>query len=427
MGLNNFPKLSPKQKFSVLDSTARINIWHGAVRSGKTIASLLRFAQWLAETDPKASGVVLLMGYSIDTIMSNVIMPLEEWLGKDIHYNQDLSKVIIFGHKIRCVGSSSEKARGAVKGITCKCIYIDELTEVPKVVLDMLFTRNSSKDAIVFATTNPDSPYHDVYKRFIKNPKDYIHLYHFKLEDNIFLEDWYVQQLKDLYTGMFYQRYILGEWTSMEGCIYPFDESSMTAELYLLPKPYTKVVSIDFGMNNPTSFGLYGITSTYPKIFRERGYYYQANQQLGLGNKTVAMLTDDLFEFIKNEPVSEIYIDPSALPMKEEIRRRLITTKRWIRLIDADNTVLDGIQTQQNMLENGSYVIAKHPTNEQCIKDYSLYVWDNKKQRIGEDRPIKEDDHTKDEERYVLHTKYGALQKKNKNRTMNYDQLTEEY
>ncbi|MFD0478020.1 hypothetical protein ACFQ0B_65035 [Nonomuraea thailandensis] len=40
--------LSPKQLRSIGESTARLNIWSGAIRSGKTIASLLRWVMYVA-------------------------------------------------------------------------------------------------------------------------------------------------------------------------------------------------------------------------------------------------------------------------------------------------------------------------------------------------------------------------------------------
>ena len=39
--------LSPKQARSILDATARVNIWEGSVSSGKTIASIIA---WLTSS-----------------------------------------------------------------------------------------------------------------------------------------------------------------------------------------------------------------------------------------------------------------------------------------------------------------------------------------------------------------------------------------
>ena len=50
--------LSPKQERSIAESTARLNIWSGAIRSGKTIASLLRWLVYIAQA-PRGGSLVI--------------------------------------------------------------------------------------------------------------------------------------------------------------------------------------------------------------------------------------------------------------------------------------------------------------------------------------------------------------------------------
>ncbi|MFC7641463.1 hypothetical protein ACFQX6_11080 [Streptosporangium lutulentum] len=66
--------LSPAQERSIAESTARINIWTGSVRSGKTIASLLRWLMYVAQA-PRG-GHLVIVGKTADTIARNVFEPL---------------------------------------------------------------------------------------------------------------------------------------------------------------------------------------------------------------------------------------------------------------------------------------------------------------------------------------------------------------
>jgi len=143
------------------------------------------------------------------------------------------------------------------------------------------------------------------------------------------------------------------------------------------------------------------------KCWRERAFYYNSKDpENGGKQKTDSELADDLFDFIEGEDISMIIVDPSALSFKTELRKQMGKRKKYILIKDAQNSVLDGIRTQGTMLHTGEYVLSDHPSNAQAILDYASYLWDDKAK--GEDRPIKENDHTKDEERYFLYTIFGA-------------------
>jgi hypothetical protein len=74
------PKLSLKQAQSIGQSTAKINLWEGAVRSGKTVASLIRWATYCA--DPPVGGSLVVTGKTFDTVYRNVfgvLMDRRSW------------------------------------------------------------------------------------------------------------------------------------------------------------------------------------------------------------------------------------------------------------------------------------------------------------------------------------------------------------
>ena len=93
-------------------------------------------------------------------------------------------------------------------------------------------------------------------------------------------------------------------------------------------------------------------------------------------------------------------MDPSALSFKLQLRR-----DGFSHVTDAENAVVDGIRTQATMLQTGRYHVLREC--KETIKQYAGYVWDARAQERGEDKPLKQYDHTKDEERYLLHTLFG--------------------
>ena len=68
-------------------------------------------------------------------------------------------------------------------------------------------------------------------------------------------------------------------------------------------------------------------------------------------------------------------------------------------VVDADNSVLDGIQVTDQMLHDGSVKISDKCVN--TIAEMGLYRWDDKSTKT---QPIKENDHAMDAMRYQCNT-----------------------
>ncbi len=78
MGILDELSISRKQAYSIATANAdasrsQINLWHGAVRSGKTIGSLVKFEIKLA--DAPSTGENVLISRTRDTAYRNVIAP----------------------------------------------------------------------------------------------------------------------------------------------------------------------------------------------------------------------------------------------------------------------------------------------------------------------------------------------------------------
>ncbi|MDK7226201.1 PBSX family phage terminase large subunit, partial [Proteus mirabilis] len=76
----------------------------------------------------------------------------------------------------------------------------------------------------MIATTNPDSPAHYLRARYIDRIErgelpDW-RIFHFTMDDNPGLTDEYRDSVKREFTGLWYRRFIQGEWVSAEGAVY---------------------------------------------------------------------------------------------------------------------------------------------------------------------------------------------------------------
>lgn len=383
-----------KQLASIRQSQARVNIWEGSVRSGKTIGSIIRWLQFIEDAPP---GNFLMVGKTERTLKRNILDVIEEAVEPDEYrLVQGSGECWIYGKRVYLAGASDERAIQKIQGLTLAGAYGDELTTWPESFYIMLLSRLSVRGAKLFGTTNPDSPYHWLKVNHLDRADELdMRVFHFTLDDNPHLDPEYVASLKAEYVGLWYKRYILGLWVLAEGAVYDmWDEAKHVIATHPTARDY--YVAIDYGTNNPTVFGLFGVLGD--KCWMEREYYYDSTRSGR--QKTDAEFSAALREWLGDVRPREIIVDPSALSFKTQLRR-----DGFAQVRDADNSVLDGIRTQATMLTAGRYHVCAECQN--TIHEYSGYVWDAKAQEKGEDKPLKQSDHAKDAERYFLHTIFG--------------------
>lgn len=376
----------------------RINLLSGSVRSGKTWISLVLWAFWVA-TMPKEKNY-LMTAKSLTTLKRNVLDLLTELVGeKNFTFSIAQKQALLFGRKIYLEGANDARAESKIRGMTLQGAYCDELTLYGEDFFTMMLSRLSEPNAKLFATTNPDSPMHWLNKQYIeRRHKLSMMLMTFLIDDNTFLDPNYVEELKKEYVGVFYDRFIKGEWVLAEGRVYPgFSEIDNVIED--IPESGTYYISIDYGTLNPFSAGLWCVSDG--KAVRIKEYYHS-------GRDTKRQLTDEeyhaelekLIQYTDSEgglqeyEVDRVVIDPSAASFIACIRRH-----GKFRVKHAVNAVIDGIRNVTSML-NGQRLFI-HSSCKDSIKEFGLYSWDDK---AHEDKVIKENDHAMDDIRYFVNT-----------------------
>ena len=380
---------SDKQLDFIRNSTARLCIADGAVRSGKTIACNVRWLLYMA-TGPK--GDLAILGKTRDTLQRNVLNTLFEIVGDSNYHwaNKQAGELILLGRRCYCFGAANEEAESKIRGATFAGALCDEANLYPKNVFQQLLARLSIEGAQCFLNCNPDSPQHWMYTEYITNPKIVSkQRWRFLMDDNLSLSPAYVASLKSEYSGVWYDRMIKGEWVAAEGLIYDmFDPkvhvvNSSSVLAGYNERAITWIVACDYGTSSVMSWGLYAILPD-GLVVKKKEYYYDA--RITHKQKSDAEFVNDFRVWLRDEVIPwNVYCDPSASSWKQALR------DAGYRVVNAKNDVINGIRHVGSMLNQRTYLIDSSCVN--TIREYQTYVWDEKQQELGQDKPLKQNDH----------------------------------
>ena len=323
----------------------------------------------------------LMVGRTLTTLHRNCLGLMSE-LDPRFTYSLTAKRAQFLGRTIWLEGADNITAENKIRGMTLAGAYVDELTLIPEGFYSMLLSRLSVPGAKLIATTNPDSPNHYVYQRIIQNEDIDRKVTKFSFTDNTILaaqNPEYMEELPKEYTGVFYQRYILGEWVQAEGLIYPMFQDAIGEPPDVPPSRYA--LSIDYGTQNAFAALLWSERGGI--WYAEKEYYYSGRDQQR--QKTDNDYYADMLDFIAGLPETRIdtIIDPSAASFIA-----LLSRDRNFRVIPAINDVINGIRETASAMVNGLIKIS--PKCENWKKEAAGYVWDAKSL---DDRPVKVMDH----------------------------------
>ena len=372
----------------------------GAVRSGKTLAMGLSFFLWAMTCfRGQRFGVC---GKTISSLRRNVLSEILPRLGKmgavwKEKRTENLVMVRFKGHENQfyIFGGRDESSASLIQGITFAGVLMDEVALMPRSFVEQACARCSVAGSRLWFNCNPAGPSHWFYKTWIQETEQRNCLrLHFSMEDNPSLTEALRQRYQRLYTGVFYRRFILGQWAQAEGRVYDFFEPDMVRQV---PEgPFSQwYVSCDYGTVNPTSMGLWGLQKGC--WYRVKEFYF--NSRVKQRQMTDAEYADALETLVEDRPVTAVIVDPSAASFLEVLRRR-----GW-RVVRAVNEVLSGIRLTSDCLKDGRIAICQGCND--CIREMDEYVWDLES---GRDRVKKEHDHAMDDMRYFVSTVLGKKQ-----------------
>lgn len=376
-----------------LTSDARINIWEGAVRSGKTVSSL---AAWINYTANAPDGPLLMCGKTLRTLKHNILDLLTQMAGNRFKFSMSKGEGELCGRKIYLCGANDSRAQGHIRGLTLAGAYGDELTLWPQDFFQMLLSRLSIEGARFYGTTNPDSSSHWLLTEYLQKDGLDLKRWHFKLTDNPNLPKKYVESIKKEYSGLWYKRFIEGEWCAAQGVIYDrFDRTKHVLDIADNIKYDRIFCAADYGIMNPCVFGMIGVykQNNQIKYHLIKEYYHSGRTAR---QKTDIDYAEDFNIFCGGIKPEYIIIDPSASSLITLLRQK------GYRVIPAKNDVMSGIQYVSALLVKAKLSIS--PLCINTIREFESYCWDTKAAALGEDKPLKTDDHCMDMLRYGVYT-----------------------
>lgn len=372
-------------------------ICDGSIRSSKTVSMSIGFILWSCSCFNGKTFAIC--GKTIESLRRNVITQLPtlfEGLCKITERkSENLMVVSLDGrvNKYYLFGGKDEGSAALIQGMTLAGVMFDEVALMPRSFVEQALARCSVEGSKFWFNCNPDSPEHWFYKEWIQKHKEKNALYlHFTMEDNNSLSEKVKKRYENMYSGVFYDRFIRGLWVVAEGLVYDFFQSKKETIIKTVDmNDYNEFyVSIDYGTINPCSMGLWGVNSEGAARIRES--YFDSRKEGR--QRTDEEHYQALVELVEDLPITRVIVDPSAASFIECIRRH-----GEFRVKPAINSVIDGIRITSSLLNAG--MIRIDPSCKDCIREFGLYRWDEKKTA---DTVLKENDHAMDEVRYFCNT-----------------------
>lgn len=374
-------------------------ICDGAVRSGKTLCMSVSFVTWAFSDFNDCS--FALCGKTIASLRRNVvtvILPVLRELGFECSekYSRNLIEISYAGktNRFYLFGGKDESSAALIQGMTLAGVLLDEVTLMPRSFVEQALARCSVEGSKLWFNCNPEHPMHWFHEEWIKkkDAKNCFYL-HFTMKDNPSLTPAIIRRYEKLYSGAFYERFVLGRWVAAQGCVYPMFSQHKHVE-----KPPAELekfyVSCDYGTVNPSSFGLWGKSGE--RWYRISEYYFDSRREGR--QKTDSEHYEALCELAGSRRIEAVIVDPSAASFIECIHRA-----GKFRVIPARNEVVDGIRRVSDCLKDGLLMFS--PECVDSIREFGLYRWE---ENSAKDCVKKENDHAMDDIRYFVSTVIGA-------------------
>lgn len=352
---------------------------HGAKRSGKTQLDNDIFLQELIRVRKTADKLgidtpqYILAGYSMGNIQDNILTELSNKYGFQFKFDK-FNNFTLFGVKIVQTSHGNISGLGRIRGMTAFGAYINEASLANQEVFDEIKARCSGPGARIIADTNPDHPEHWLLKDYIKSTAAGIMNFHFCLDDNTFLDERYIKNIKESTPkGMFYDRGINGAWVSGEGVVYPdFDQNvhvitPLQAKQIIFDRVFC---GVDWGWEHWGAIVVVGV----------KGSSYYIVEEHAAQHKYIKDWITVAKDIIRRYGDVPFYCDPAR---PEHIAA---FQNAGINAYMGNNRVLSGIEAIATLMTNKQFFIVY----SQCPRfreEIYKYIW---KKNTGE--PLKEND-----------------------------------
>jgi PBSX family phage terminase large subunit len=360
-------------------------ICDGAIRSGKTSFMMISFVRdAMRRFNHQRFGIC---GKTVDSTVKNIIIPYLGVVGERKKFNIQWKKsekclVVSCGNTeniFEVFGGKDESSFMLIQGRTLAGVLLDEVALQPRSFVEQALARCSVDGSKIWFNCNPDTPEHWFYKEWICEIEKHnaIRL-HFKLEDNPALSKKIIDRYRSMYSGVFYNRYIDGEWCAAEGVIYgSFLENE--DRFYIKPDdvPMDQIGYINIGQD----FGGHKSKHTFCATAISKDYktvYVLSSKEYDAEGKTVEFVTEKLDKFCKDIQqrygfIDYVFADSAEQTIINSERQRL----GWRIRNSVKNEIIDRIRCADILFTSGRIKIVKDE-NASLISALRSAVWDPK-------------------------------------------------
>ena len=388
--------LSEKQKAALLSPPKKFEIYHGAVRSGKTFVSILRWLDIIRTTYNPDNYPFLMSGFSKESLRQNVLEHLFEMIGEENYRLVDNKLTLFSKYKVEFFGGGKVDSEKAIRGRTYAGWYADEVTLQHKTFVNQALARCSVPGARILWTTNPDHPEHFIYKDYIQNDKINKNLFHFFMDDNLTLTEEYKETLKNSFSGVFYERNVLGKWVVADGLVYAdFNKEKHIVSDEIIQQMIKNkafkyyIAGTDWGHTHPMTGLIIGIT--HDNMYYLIDEFYETEK-----------LTEDLIMWYKYKEAQlgqKIYYIACD---SAEPDRIILMKQQKLNTIKANKEINSGLNAVMTCFKNDRLYINERAKN--TIKELQMYRYPDKDSaQAKKDQPLDEFNHAMDALRYAIY------------------------
>jgi len=382
------------QVFQFVNSNKKALICDGAVRSGKTSFITITFVLWAMKNFNNQNFAIC--GKTLESAKRNIVEPFLNLDYTKLNYKIDIKNIgkeyIISNNvntnKFYIFGGDTERSYTKIQGLTLAGVFLDEVVLMPRSFVEQALIRCSVDGSKYFFSCNPADSNHWFYLDFIQKSKERNFKYlKFELEDNPSLTTEILDNYKKQFVGVYYQRYILGNWVNAEGLIYRiFVENQekfyidKNLELYYCDLS----IGVDFGgTKSKHAFVCCAINKKTSKIYVLESVKYEPST-------TDNLIKDfkDFLNLVENKykrKINYIYVDSAEqvlkaslqehinIPIRNSIKNPIKYRLQMVNIIFGKNLILinkEGCQTLINALNTCIY---DSETQEDTRLDNGVY------------------------------------------------------
>lgn len=385
-------------------------IHHGAFGTGKTYSiceALGLHCKMLMDLGITGLNIVL-AGKTQGAVKKNMGNTLTKLFSDNFKYTKSTKDgfakdAVLFGQNILIVGMNDNSAESKFRGLTdVYCIVHDECTLCDQDQHNYMMGRLRGefkginfpswiKPCFFVGSCNPDVPNHFIKKMIDEGTPSLS----WGMKDAVWngAKEYY-ENLKRKYKNnqMFYDRYLLGKWTTVEGLVY----KSFNYKKHILDSEYSidyrnvdrLILGVDYGGNHPTALCLVAVTDKTYIVVKTK--YLRDTAPSSIVDEICRWLNDCKEQ---GKEISALYIDPSAKGLKDEL------TKRQVSYIHGKNEHSGGIGCIDSLFSlDLLYILCG---NDDLVNEILKYKY---KENSLKEEVIKIDDDLCDAMRYAIYT-----------------------